>query len=55
MEAADSSPPAEVARVAVRLQPFWVERPAAWIAWGAVFLVGISSKKTICHMISQLD
>jgi hypothetical protein len=30
MEAADSSPPAEVSRVAVQLLPFWAEQPAVW-------------------------
>jgi hypothetical protein len=58
MEAADSAPPAEVSRVAVRLPPFWAERPAVWFAQAeAQFtLTGISSEKTkFCHVISQLD
>jgi hypothetical protein len=37
--------------VAVRLPPFWAERPAVWFA-----LAGISSEKTkFFHVISQLD
>jgi hypothetical protein len=49
MEPPDSSPPAEVSRVAV-----W---PAAWFAQAeAQFtLAGISSKIKFCHVISQLD
>jgi hypothetical protein len=44
--------------VAVRLPPFWAERPAVWFAQAeALFiLAGISSEKTkFCHVISQLD
>jgi hypothetical protein len=58
MEAADSSPPAEVSRVAVRLPPFWAERPAVWFdqAKAQFFLVGVNSEKTkFFHVISQLD
>jgi hypothetical protein len=58
MEAADSSPPAEVSRVAVRLPPFWAERPAVWFAQAEAqfFLAGVNSKKTkFFHVISQLD
>jgi hypothetical protein len=57
MEAADSSPPVEVSRVAVRLPPFWAERPAIWFAQAkAQFtLAGISIEKMkFCHMIAQL-
>jgi hypothetical protein len=58
MEAADSSPLAEVSTVAVQLPPFWAERPAVWLtqAKAQFFLAGISSEKTkFCHVISQLD
>jgi hypothetical protein len=49
---------AEVSRVAVRLQPFWTERPAVWFAkTDAQFnLAGISSEKIkFCNVLSQLD
>jgi hypothetical protein len=58
MEAADSSPPAKVSRVAVRLPPFWAERPAVWFtqAEAQFFLAGVNSEKTkFFHIISQLD
>jgi hypothetical protein len=58
METADSSPPAEVSRVAVRLPPFWAERPALWFAQteAQFFLGGVSSEKTkFFHVISQLN
>jgi hypothetical protein len=58
MEAADSSPPAEVSRVAMRLPPFWTERPAVWLAQteGQFTLAGISRKRIMfCHVISQLN
>jgi hypothetical protein len=58
MEAADSSPPAEVPRVAVRLPPFWAERPAVWFAQAEAqfFLACVNSEKTkFFHVISQLD
>jgi hypothetical protein len=44
--------------VAVRLPPFWAERPAVWFtqAEAQVSLAGISSEKTkFFHVISQLD
>jgi hypothetical protein len=58
MDAADRSPPAEVSRVAVRLPPFWAERPAVWFAQveAQFLLAGVSSEKTkFFHVISQLD
>jgi hypothetical protein len=58
METAGNLPPAEVSRVAVRLPPFWAERPAVCFAQAeAQFsLAGISSEKTkFFHVISQLD
>jgi hypothetical protein len=58
MEAAHSSPPAEVPRVAVQLPPFWAKTPAVWLAQAkAQFtLACISSEKMkFCHVISQLD
>jgi hypothetical protein len=58
MDAADSSPPAEVSRVAMQLPPFWAERPAVWFAQAEAqfFLAGINGKKTkFFHVISQLD
>jgi hypothetical protein len=54
----DSSVPAGIFRVAVRLLPFWAERPAVWFAQAeAQFtLAGISSEQTkFCYVISQLD
>ena len=57
MESADSSL-AEVPRMAVRLPPFWPERPAVWFAQAeAQFtLAGINSERIkFCHVISQLD
>jgi hypothetical protein len=58
MEATNGTQPAEVSRVAVRLPPFWAERPAVWFAQAeAQFsLAGISTEITkFCHVISQLD
>jgi hypothetical protein len=58
MEAADSSPPAEASSVAVRLPPFWAERPAVWFAQAEAqfYLAGVNSEKTkFFHLISQLD
>jgi hypothetical protein len=58
MEAADSSPPPKVARVAVRLPPFWAERPAVWFDQAEVqfLFAGISNEKTkFFHVFSQLD
>jgi hypothetical protein len=58
MEAANNSAPAGISRVAMRLPPFWAERPAVWFAQAeAQFtLVGISSEKTkFYHVISQLE
>jgi hypothetical protein len=57
MEAADSSPPAEVLRVAVRLLLFWAKRPAVWLAQAEAqfFLAGVNSEKIkFFHVISQL-
>jgi hypothetical protein len=58
MEAMDGTQPAEISRVAVRLPPFWTDRPAVWFAQAeAQFsLAGISSERTKFHyVISQLD
>jgi hypothetical protein len=58
MDAADSSPPAEVSIVAVRLPPFWAERPAVRFAQAEAHfsLACISSEMTkFFHVISQLD
>jgi hypothetical protein len=58
MEVADSSPPVEVSRVAMRLPPFWAERPAVWLAQAEAqfFLAGVNSEETtFFHVISQLD
>jgi hypothetical protein len=57
MDDVDSST-AEVSRVAVRLPPFWAERPAVWFTQteAQFFLAGISSERTkFLHVISQLD
>jgi hypothetical protein len=53
-----SAIPAEISRVAVRLPPFWPERPAVWFtqAEAQFTLAGISSEQTkFCYVISQLD
>jgi hypothetical protein len=58
MEAADGTQPAEISRVAVRLPPFWAERPAVWFAQAeAQFsLAGISSgRRKFNYVTSQLD
>jgi hypothetical protein len=58
MEAAESSPPVEVSRVAMWLPPFWAERPAVWFAQAKAqfFLAGGNSEKTkFFHVISQWD
>jgi hypothetical protein len=58
MEDADSSPPAEVSRVAVRLPPFWAEQPAVWFAQAEAqfYLASVNSEKIkFFHVISQLD
>jgi hypothetical protein len=58
METAESSPQAQVSRVAVGFPPFWVELPAVWFAKSEAqfFLSGVSSeKKKFFHVISQLD
>jgi hypothetical protein len=50
--------PAEISRVAVRLPPFWPERPDIWFsqAEAQFSMAGISSETTkFCHVISQLD
>ncbi|XP_023724845.1 uncharacterized protein LOC111873962 [Cryptotermes secundus] len=50
--------PTETPTIAVRLPPFWADRPAVWLAQAeAQFtLAGISSEQTkFCYMISQLD
>jgi hypothetical protein len=54
MDAARSSPLAEVSSVVVRLPPLWAERPAMWFAQAEVqfFLAGISSETSkFCHVI----
>jgi hypothetical protein len=54
----DVSQHTEKSRMAVRLPPFWAERPAVWFAQAeAQFsLAGISSERTKFHyVISQLD
>jgi hypothetical protein len=58
METADSSPPAEISRVAVRFPPLWAERPAVWFAKAVVqfILAGIISENTkFYYLTSQLD
>jgi hypothetical protein len=53
-----STQPAEIARVAVRLPPFWAKQPDVWFAQAeAQFsLAGITSERTkFHHVISQLD
>jgi hypothetical protein len=53
----DGSQPAGISRVAVRLQPFWAQRPAMWFAQAeAQFsLAGISCERTkFQYIIAQL-
>jgi hypothetical protein len=44
----NSPMPAEISRVAVRLLPFWAERPAEWFAQAEAqyTLAGISTEQT---------
>jgi hypothetical protein len=54
----DGRQPAEISRVAVRLPPFWAERPVVWFtqAEAQFSLAGISNERTKFHyIISQLD
>jgi hypothetical protein len=58
MQTTDNSAPAEVSRVAVRLPPFWAERPAVWFAQAEAqyALAGISSEQTkFYYVISQME
>jgi hypothetical protein len=58
MEATNDFQPAETSRVAVRLPPFWAERPTVWFAQAeAQFsLAGISNDRTkFYHILSQLE
>jgi hypothetical protein len=58
MEVADSSGPAEVLRLAVRLPPFWAKRQAMWFAQveAQFFLAGVNREKTkFLSVISQMD
>jgi hypothetical protein len=55
---APGSLPAEISRVAARLPPFLLERPAVWFAQteAQFALAGISNERTkFYHLISQLD
>jgi hypothetical protein len=48
MEIAESSPPVEVSRDAVRLPPFWAERPAVLFSQAeAQFFFGQSQQQEI--------
>jgi hypothetical protein len=51
MQTTESSVPAEISRVAVRLRPFWAERPAVWFAQAEVqfTLAGIQLSRTTPH------
>jgi hypothetical protein len=58
MQTTESSVPAEISRVAVRLPPLWAKRPAVWFAQAEVHftLAGINSERTkFYYVISQLD
>jgi hypothetical protein len=58
MDTAHKTLPAEISRMAVRLPPFWAERPALWFtqAEEQFSLAGIGSETTkFFHVISQLD
>jgi hypothetical protein len=58
MQTTDNSAPTEVSTVAVRLPPFWAERPAVWFtqAEAQFTLAGISSEQTkFYYVISQLE
>jgi hypothetical protein len=54
MEAIKGTKPAEISRVAVRLPPYWAERPAVWFAQAeAQFsLAGISSERSTFHYVT---
>ncbi|PNF26385.1 hypothetical protein B7P43_G17346 [Cryptotermes secundus] len=57
METADSSS-AELPRMAVRLPPFWPDRPAMWVAQAeAQFTLAVITSERIkfCHVIAHLD
>jgi hypothetical protein len=56
-EASDSTPGAAIYKVAVRLPPFWPDRPALWFvqAEAQFELAAITSEKTKFNIISQLD
>jgi hypothetical protein len=58
MEATNGPRAAETSRVAVRLPPFWAERPTVWFAQieAQFSRAGISNDRTkFYHIISQLD
>jgi hypothetical protein len=58
MEATNDFQAAETSRVAVRLPPFWAERPALWFtqAKAQFSLAGISNERTKFYsIISQHD
>jgi hypothetical protein len=58
MQTADNSAPAEVSRVAVRLPPFWAERPTVWFAQAETHFTsaGLSNEQTkVYYVISQLE
>jgi hypothetical protein len=57
-EVSEIAPAAAIYRVAVRLPPFWPDRPALWFAQAEAHfeLAAITSEKTkFSHIISQLD
>jgi hypothetical protein len=58
MEAANTSQPMEISRVAVKLPPFWAERPTLWFNQAAsqFALAGITDERTkFHHIVSQLE
>jgi hypothetical protein len=58
MEATNTSLPTEVSRIAVKLPPFWAERPTVWFNQAAsqFALAGITDERTRFHyIVSQLE
>jgi hypothetical protein len=53
MKTADSSPPEEISRVAVRFPPFWAKRPAVWFAQAEAQFTCENFR--FCYVISQQD
>jgi hypothetical protein len=55
METTDSTQPAEVSRVVVRLPLFWAERPAVWFIQAEARPASEIRKRNFIYVISQLN